>query len=222
MDITASIMKQCRKPEGWLGRMMVGWLNLSHSNLTDWGLSHIQVAGNDKILDVGCGGGRTILKLAGMAPEGSVVGIDYSEDAVAVSRRTNRKLIEAGRVDIRRGIVSSLPFLDDVFDLVTAVETHYFWPDLVDDLREVKRVLKPGGIVAVIGEGYKNEKYDARNQRWGEQHGIAFHSVGEFDQLLAAAGYSGIEISEEYDRGWICGVGRKPGKRKSENVTRET
>ena len=77
---------------------------------------------------------------------------------------------------------------------------------------------QPGGAL----KGYKNEKYDARNQKWGEQHGIAFHSVGEFDQLLAAAGYSGVEMFENYDRGWICVVGRKPGKRKSQIVRSKT
>jgi SAM-dependent methyltransferase len=210
VDFTASIMKQCRRPEGWLGRIMVLWLNLIHSSLTDWGLTHIEFAEDATILDVGCGGGRTIRKLAEIASAGNIVGIDYSEDAVAVSRRTNRTLIETGRVEVRRGTVYSLPFPDDAFDLVTAIETHYFWPNLADDLQEVKRVLNPGGVLAVIGEGYKNEKYGERNQRWGEQHDIEFHSVEEFHQLLAAAGYSRVEIFEDYDRGWICAVGTKP------------
>ena len=56
-------------------------------------------------------------------------------------RQTNKKLIEAGRAEIHQASVSKLPFPNDQFDLVTAVETQYYWPDLVNDMREILRVL---------------------------------------------------------------------------------
>jgi len=108
------------------------------------GLSHVTINMTESILDVGCGGGRTISKLAAMASEGKVFGIDYSEDSVAAARRTNARWIDIGRVEIEQGSVSQLPFADDSFDLVTAIETHLFWPDLPNDFRKIFRVLKPG------------------------------------------------------------------------------
>ena len=97
------------------------------------------------ILDVGCGGGMTVARLAAIATEGKTYGIDYSEASVAASLKANRERIAAGRVEVLLGSASHLPFPDQMFDLVTAVETHYYWPDLNADMREVLRVLKRGG-----------------------------------------------------------------------------
>jgi SAM-dependent methyltransferase len=209
MSVMSKVLKQCRKPTGWLGRLVARGMNVSHSQGTDWGLSHVSIGEQDTILDVGCGGGGTVRKLAQIATEGKIYGIDYSEESVGIATRTNKRLIEAGRVEIRHGSVSSLPFPDDTFDLVTAIETHYFWPDLVNDMREVLRVLKAGGTLVMIGGEYKGGKYDERNARWVELGDMAYHSVDEFADLFSAAGYTKVQVFEEYDRGWICGLGVK-------------
>ena len=123
--------------------------------MADWGLQQVRVPKNAAILDVGCGGGRTVRRLAALASEGNVIGLDYSAASVAVSRDTNAKEIEAGRVQIARGSVEALPFPDRTFDIITAVETHYYWPDLPANVREILRVLKPGGSFALIAETYR-------------------------------------------------------------------
>src|SRR5262249_12218441 len=99
-------------------------MNWSHSAVTDWGLDHISVRPDDTILDIGCGGGRTIAKLAKQCTAGKVYGVDYSETSVTASRKTNSAAIAQGRVEVRRGSVSQLPFPEDMFDLITGVETH--------------------------------------------------------------------------------------------------
>jgi ubiquinone/menaquinone biosynthesis C-methylase UbiE len=168
MALMSRLLGQCRRPTRWLDRMVARGMNISHSEMTDWGLSHITIGKKDTILDVGCGGGGTIRKLAGIATEGKVYGIDYSEQSVRISRRTNRRLEESGHVEIRQGSVSSLPYPDAMFDLVTAVESHYFWPDLVSDMKELFRVLKPGGMLVMMGGEYKGGRYDERNEQWVE------------------------------------------------------
>ena len=113
---------QVRKPDRFIGRLFATLMNRSHSKLTDWGLWHVRIAKACHILDVGCGGGRTIEKLAAMAPSGKIYGIDYASGSVATSRARNRGLIRDGRVEIQQAAVSQLPFAADAFDLVTAIE----------------------------------------------------------------------------------------------------
>jgi cyclopropane fatty-acyl-phospholipid synthase-like methyltransferase len=108
--LMAWMFQQVRKPSGWLGRRVVRGMNLSHSAMTDWGLQQVTVARNATILDVGCGGGRTVSKLAAMAPNGKVVGLDYSAASVAVSRDANAQQIQEGRVQIEQGSVAALHF----------------------------------------------------------------------------------------------------------------
>ena len=206
----SKLLDQCRKPTGWLGRLFLWIMSGRHSKLTEWGLQQISVGKGDTILDVGCGGGGTVRKLAAVAAEGKVCGIDHSEQSVAVARRTNRQGIAEGRVAIRQASVSGLPFSDDLFDLVTAVETHYFWPDLPADMREVLRVLKPGGTLSIIAEAYKGGKHDKWLEIVAELTKMVFLTADEHRELFSNAGYSDVRVMERPDKGWICAIGRKP------------
>ena len=162
------------------------------------------------ILDTGCGGGGTIQKLARIATNGKVYGIDFSDESVMVSRMTNKQFLQMGRVEIQQSSVSCLPFSDNMFDFVTAVNTHNYWPNLVSDMQEILRVLKPGGKIIIIGSVYDGGKYDKRNQKYAELIEIAFPSVNELREIFLRAGYSEVQMFEKYNRGWICGIGIKP------------
>jgi ubiquinone/menaquinone biosynthesis C-methylase UbiE len=120
-------------------------MNFGHSGLTKWGLGFIDIKSDIDVLDIGCGGGKTVKQLAGITTDGKVVGIDYSPDAVVVARKKNRELINEGRVEIFQESVSSMKFSNDIFGLITAFESHYFWPDFRNDLKEVHRVMKQDG-----------------------------------------------------------------------------
>lgn len=204
------VTSQCRKPAGVPGRLFLWIMNRSHASVTAWGLSHVNVERNFRILDVGCGGGQTIAMLAEVASDGTVHGIDYSAASVAAARRTNSSAIAAGRVDVRQGTVSKLPYPDASFDLVTAIETHYYWPDPVADLQEIRRVLKPGGKCVLVAETYKGRSFDALYRPAMKLLRATYLSVDEHRQLLADSGYAEVNIFEERGKGWLCGVGVKP------------
>jgi ubiquinone/menaquinone biosynthesis C-methylase UbiE len=205
---------QCQKPQGWLGRFTLWRMNASHSKLTDWGLSHISIEKHYTILDVGCGGGRTVSKLATMATQGKVYGIDFSEESVAVSQKTNAQSIQSDRVEIRQASVSQLPFPDNMFDLVTAVETHFWWPSLPADMREIFRVLKPAGTLIIIAEVYKgaNTMVSKLAEKYSQRTGMTLLTANEHRELFANAGYTDVRIIEEHKKTWICALGKKPSK----------
>jgi SAM-dependent methyltransferase len=199
---------QVRKPTRWVGRYFLWRMNQSHDGLTDWGLEHVAIGNAVAILDVGCGGGRTIQKLAGASPGGHVSGVDYSIGSVEVSRSLNADLLAAGRVDVQQATVSKLPFPDGSFDLVTAVETHYYWPDLANDAREVLRVMRPGGVFLVIAEAYKG-RYGFFYQLAMAPLRAKLMSADEHRAWLEGAGFADVQVSEARGRGWICATGRR-------------
>jgi ubiquinone/menaquinone biosynthesis C-methylase UbiE len=186
-------------------------MNSRHSKVTDWGLSHASIGKQDIILDVGCGGGRTVSKLAAIATQGKVYGIDHSTESVAMAMRTNKQWIDIARVELQEAPVSRLPFSDGAFDVITAVETHFWWPALPTDLREVLRVLKPGGRLIIIAEVYKGaEAFTSKAaERYSEKTGMALLSVDEHREMFADAGYSDVRVITEPSKGWIYCVGSK-------------
>jgi ubiquinone/menaquinone biosynthesis C-methylase UbiE len=202
---------QCRKPSGWFGRIVLRNMNSRHSGVTDWGLSHFTVGRQSIVLDAGCGGGRTISKLAIAAEEGKVYGIDYSADSVAVATKTNEPAIKAGKVEIVKGSVSHMPFVADMFDLVTAVETHFFWPDLPNDVREVLRVLKPGGTFLLIAEVYRGANTVTARlcEKTAQRTGMTLLTLDEHRTLLETAGFREVAVASEPSKGWVCCTGRK-------------
>ena len=203
------LARQARKPHKWIGRPFLWIMNRSHSSLTDWGLRQVSIDKNFSVLDIGCGGGRTIEKLAAIANEGHVSGVDYASGSVAVSRSKNARLIESGRVEIQQGSVSQLPFPDSSFDLATAIETQYYWPDLVNDMKEVGRVLKSGGQLVVIAETYKGGRFDSLMAPVMKMLKSSHLSAEDQRALFLSAGYEDVQIIEEKKKGWICATGRK-------------
>jgi ubiquinone/menaquinone biosynthesis C-methylase UbiE len=202
---------QCKKPRGWLGRLVLRNMNSRHSKVTDWGLGHVSIEKGYTILDVGCGGGRTLSKLAERVTQGKVYGVDYSEESVKASKRNNSCWLEIGRVEVRHGSVSQLPFEDQMFDLVTAVETHFWWPNLPTDMREIFRILKAGGTLTIVAEVYRGANTNMAKlcEKYASRTGMTLLDVAGHRDLFAQAGYSDIEIFEERVSGWICGIGKR-------------
>lgn len=205
----AYLMTQPRKPGRWIGRFFVWMMNRSHSALTDWGLQHVQIGKQSQVLDIGCGGGRTIQKLAALATEGRVCGVDFADGSVAGSRALNADLIAAGRVEIQQASVSDLPYEANAFDLVTAVETHYYWPDLVQDLRGILRVIKPGGVLCIIAEVYRSGAKNVISQLAMMPLGGKVLSAAEHREAFSSVGFMDVQVFEEPKHGWICVTVRK-------------
>lgn len=102
-----------------------------------------------------------------------------------------------------------MPFNDNFFDLVTGINTHIFWPDLENDMKKVLRALKPNGVLLTLADVYKNEKFKKRNLRIIESVNINFHAKEDLEKIYKESGFSKVEVSENYEKGWIRGYGIK-------------
>ncbi len=203
------LVLNARNPKGFWGKMMIRSMNKGHYQVTGWGLEHIKIKDNFTILDVGCGGGKTVFRLNEMVPKGRVYGIDYSEVAVKKSKKLNKKEIKNNKVQIDNGSVSNLPYNDNMFDLVTAVETYYFWPDKVNDLKEIYRTLKLKGKILLIFEMLEKEN---EPDKWAEVEKLAKIKAPKESQIrenLLNAGFSNVKTYTKENISWLCAVGEK-------------
>jgi ubiquinone/menaquinone biosynthesis C-methylase UbiE len=209
MGIMKYIIEQAGNPTGRFGRLFVRSMNRGHNELTQWGLRHLNITSKATILDIGCGGGKTVNWLAKIALDGYVCGVDYSDASVAASTAANKGLIGEGRVEILKASVSSLPFPADMFDVVTAIETCYFWPDFQENLKEIHRVLKPGGMVVLVNEAYRNIKFEKRNSSISKACKFSYYLPSEFELFLREAGFFRIRIEVIEKKNWINITGEK-------------
>jgi ubiquinone/menaquinone biosynthesis C-methylase UbiE len=208
MGFAEKLVRQCRKPQGMLGRFVGRAMNTGHARVIRWGLGHL-LEEPTAVLDVGCGGGAALRDMASRFPSTKLYGIDYSQDMVLLAKKVNKSLIKMGRVEITHGSVSSLPFSDETFDLATAFEAYYFWPDLVHDLQEIKRVLKPGGTLLLVNEAYESVKFQDRNRKWAAWADMHLHSPAGYREFMTTAGYGAIGIHEVAEKNWIAALGKK-------------
>ncbi len=205
------IVNQVRKPRGMFGKRIARRMNISHASLAEWGLSHLNLGKEMTILDVGCGGGANINYFAQITTNGRVFGIDYSPTSVKVSKEVNKKHIEEGIVEIRESSVSNLPFEENSFDIVSGFEAYYFWPDLINDLKEIHRVLKINGELILVNEGYKceNDEVMKKVEKWAKPGNLKLNSPEEYRDFLKLAGFSDIQLFEQKEKGWITVIAKK-------------
>jgi ubiquinone/menaquinone biosynthesis C-methylase UbiE len=184
-------------------------MNKSHKPLTLWGLTHVTIEPDYVILDVGCGGGKTINRLAKQASLGKVFGIDYSADMVEYSREVNKKLIAERRVEIVEASVEKTGFPDNFFDLVTAFETYYFWSSLFDALKEIRRVLKPTGKLLMVNEMVKDGVYEIKNAKTIEQAHVRLIPLEEIKNTMLSAGFADVQVFIKAGTPWNAVLAQK-------------
>ena len=197
------------KPQGEDGATMLKRMNESHSPVTCWALEHWQIAPEEELLDIGCGGGATLKRMGEKITTGHLTGVDYSPVSVKTSLKTNRQDVESGKMKVLEGSVEALPFADDGFDKIITVESFYFWPDPQENLKEVRRVLKAGGIFLLVADIYQNGNLTEREKENIRNYHLFNPTREEFEQLFIHAGFTDIQIHTRKGENWICVEGGK-------------
>lgn len=196
LSILQRLIQQAKNPRGTIGSSMLCIMNATHTRLTNWALQKIHIREDAITLDIGCGGGKTIHTLSRQIPFGKIYGIDYSEQAVENSKKANMKDVKTGKVIIQQASVSSIPYNTNFFDLITAFQTHYFWPHVEQDIKEVFRILKPDGSFLLVAETFKIQ-YHMKKWKTNE----------ELIKLFYETGFTNVKCYEE--RGCLCVIGIK-------------
>lgn len=193
-----------RKPQGEEGEQMLQRMNESHSAVTEWALGFLHFGERDQVLDIGCGGGATLKRMSKRIPEGQLTGVDYSEVSVRMSSEMNEEDIRRGKMEIFEASVEKLPFEEEKFDKIVTVESFYFWPSPADNLREVLRTLKKGGVFLLVADVYQKEHMEKETIENIRRYQMFNPTEREFRELFEQAGFTSVEIHTKEGEDWIC------------------
>jgi len=143
------LMRMFGRPKGILGRLGGAIMARVNRDAAAHVIDLLDLRSNDRILEVGFGPGVGIELLLLRVPDGSVAGVDQSQEMVRQAAARNAEALRSRRVDLRYGSVERLPFADATFDKALAINSMQAWPDARAGLREIWRVLKGGGGVTL-------------------------------------------------------------------------
>lgn len=159
-----------------------------HRPIVEPALALMRFAPNENILDVGCGGGWLVRELASRVPQGRVVGMDLSDEMLARARRNS---VNTPNAEFMLGSVDAIPRDANSFDRVISVESSYYWPDPAAGIREIFRVLRPGGSAWILINYYRDNPYC---HQWGKILKIPAHLLfaEEWAELFRKAGFTDV------------------------------
>ncbi len=191
-------MSQFAKPTGFFGKILAKGMARGHKEFYKNALKAINPKKDDKYLEIGFGSGIFIKKY--MSDVSRIAGIDHSEDMVKLASDINRKLVESGRAEFRQGYASSLPWSDNEFSVVAAIEVFFFLNETEKTLKEIFRILKPGGRLIIEMAFNKDDGVD--HKRHIKKMNLKLYSGEEMKKLLKKAGFNDIVI-DYYKAFWI-------------------
>jgi SAM-dependent methyltransferase len=202
-------LHQFARPRGWVGWLVGHVMALKNGAMNRAALAQLDPRAGERVLEIGYGPGRTLKQVARRLGGGLAAGLDHSEVMARQAARRCRRLIRQGRVEVSCGGVSAIPYADESFDKAYAVNCFQFWPSPVDDLREVARVLRPGGrLVLTIRAAERPLRFDLARASGG------LSRVERARQAMVAAGFEGIAVQRR-KAGRLLAVsvvGRRPGE----------
>lgn len=196
---SAMVDRIARRPGGLLGYLLYRF-PVGHKTGFDLAMRQLPPSRDDLVLEVGCGGGvfmRRLLKSGCHA-----VAIDHSPDMIADSTRLNRQAIHDGRLKLHQADAAHLPVESASIDKVYCLNAFFFFPQPAESLKEMARVLKPGGMLALITSP---PAFRAQIARFSEN--MAANMRFDEPQTLAdwadAAGLVPVETREVVGAGYL-------------------
>lgn len=187
------LIKQSRNPSGLVGRVITNIWSSYFKELSLWAIKQTTIPNNSRILEVGYGGGSTIKNLLALDKNLDIHGIDISKESYQTAKRMLLKSIDNDSVQLMVGNVENLPYQNNDFDLVFAIQTHIFWEDLKQSFQEIYRVMSNPSTLIIASE---KEKIKYHMTDYGTSH--------ELMQLLTSIGFSKIEEKQNYK--WVVYV----------------
>lgn len=190
--VEAMFGRQRAHPRGVLGRVTARFMRSGNGPLSLWMVELLEVRDNDRVLEVGFGPGVALGALLERVPHGTVAGVEASALMVRDARRHFATAVAAGRLDLLRGDAASLPFDDGSFDAVCGAHVLYFWPDPLATIRELGRVLRPGGRLALAFQ--ERDRMPPHAASGLSSAGARLYGRGQVEDLVRDGGLEDVRL----------------------------
>jgi ubiquinone/menaquinone biosynthesis C-methylase UbiE len=183
--------QQLGQPAGELGLAVAAWMNEANRPAYASFIQQLALTRDMNVLEIGPGNGSHAGEIVASAPGIHYTGLDISPLMVAEANRLNADLVAGQHVGIYLGSAEAIPFGDASFDRVFAIGVMHFWSAPHLALREVRRVLRPGGIILLGGQSPKSadETFNAAN-------GVFLRPAVDWENMATAAGFRSVEAEE--------------------------
>jgi len=162
------IESQFSNPRGFIGHMVGLIMAYENRSRNQWAISLLNIQPADRILEIGFGPGWAIRQASKLATLGLVAGVDSSATMVKQAGIRNRAKVKSGQAILRHSSAVNIPFEDNAFDKVYAVNSFHEWNDSQRGIKEARRVLVPGGSFLIIEHPHGNVT-EASIAKVGEQ-----------------------------------------------------
>lgn len=188
------LASQLGHPRGALAPIIGRILNLSNAGQNRLAVRALGIQQDHRVLDVGFGGGVGLRLLLDEIVWGQVAGVEISREMLERARDRHANEIASGRLVLQPGCVERLPFDDGSFDRVVSVNTYPFWTDPAAAFAEIRRVLHPGGRLALALVG--PEILRMAGLRPGTQR---LEQPGQTASRAASAGLDAVALQQHND-----------------------
>jgi ubiquinone/menaquinone biosynthesis C-methylase UbiE len=186
------IARQLSHPQGEEGIKVAANMKVNNGGMIQRTIDLLACEDNNTVLEIGPADGGYVPYLLSRAPHLRYYGIDISETMLAQARQQHAALITHGMASFTLGNGRELPYDDDFFDKVYTVNTLYFWEEPLALLAEIKRVLKPGGRLAI---GIRSKSLMEKMPF--TQYGFELYDAAKANTLLQKAGFTVQQVMEE-------------------------
>ena len=188
------IAKHGGMPVGWLGRVVASIMERETTAINQDAIALLEPKVGEAVLDVGTGNGLSLRHLASRVGEGTVVGVDHSPVMCRRAEKNNKPLVHEGPVSVMCACSDDLPFETGYFDSAMSVHTLYFWDPAEPHVKEIARVLRPGGrLVLAFRPDTDPATSDFPNSIY------TFRSIEEVEGLAISCGFEIVSFEKGPD-----------------------